>query len=121
MNQENSEYLVKNFPNLYRDYGGDPKETLMAFGFEVGDGWFGLLKRLSEKLEPMGVVAMQVKEKYGGLRFYLKGGSNEAYDVIDEAELESYKICEVCSAPGAIRDGGWVRVRCDECESKERR
>lgn len=119
MNKENSEYLTQHYPNLYKDYGGDPRHTLMAFGFEVGDGWFDLLNRLSQKLEALGVVAMQVKEKFGGLRFYIDGAptdkADEIYDAIDEAEEESLTICEKCGDPGEARGGGWVRTLCDSC------
>jgi hypothetical protein len=116
MNPEKSAYLVKHFPNLYKDYGGDPKQTLMAFGFEVGDGWFDLIKELSEKLEPMGVVAMQVKEKFGGLRFYVTHATDAAWDLIEEAERKSETICEECGDPGEIRDDRhWVLTLCDKC------
>jgi len=116
MNKEHSRYLVENFPKLYQGYGGDPRETLMAFGFECGDGWFDLLKELSEKIENHDVVASQVKEKYGTLRFYLMGGAtDEVWDLIDEAEEESGKICEECGQPGKLIDGGWLSVRCEAC------
>ena len=41
MNAENTKYLRENFPNLFKEYGGDPRQTCMAWGFSVGDGWFG--------------------------------------------------------------------------------
>lgn len=122
MNKENAAYLVENFPKLYQSYGGDPMETCMAWGFECGDGWFELIKELSEKLEPLGAVAAQVKEKYGTLRFYIEGISegafDEAYDLIDEAEEKSAEICEKCGQPGKLRGGGWVQTLCDECDKK---
>ena len=116
MNKENSEYLVNNFPNLYRDYGADPRHSCMAFGFEVGDGWFNILKVLSERLEPTGAIASQVKEKYGTLRFYIYNGSDEAFDLIDRAEFASERTCEECGEPGKLTDGGWVRTLCATCE-----
>jgi len=66
--------LAKKYPKLYKDYGGDMRQTCMFWGFEVGDGWRKLLEELSEnitKIDPTGrVIASQVKEKFGGLRFY---------------------------------------------------
>ena len=118
MNPEKSAYLVKHFPNLYQDYGGDPMKTCMTWGFECGDGWFELIKELSEKLEPMGVVAMQVKEKFGELRFYVNHATDEAWDLIEAAEVESEHICEVCGDPGTLRGDCWVRTLCSACDRK---
>jgi len=116
MNKEHSEYLIKNFPNLYQGYGGDPRETLMAFGFECGDGWFEIIKELSEKLEPLDVVAVQVKEKFGTLRFYIGYGCDEAFDAIDLAGDKSAETCEKCGEPGSLRDAGWVHTLCNSCD-----
>ena len=58
-------------------------------------------------------VAVQVKEKYGRLRFYVHG-SNAAIDhYIDFAEYHSSKVCEQCGAPGQLRDRGWLSTLCD--------
>lgn len=121
MNAEHTKYLIENFPNLYRGITKPLTESLMGFGFECGDGWFELIKELSEKLEPMGVEAIQVKEKWGGLRFYLAGGApHEAWDLIEEAEERAETICEACGAPGEVRDRPWVVTLCDECDKKDR-
>ena len=120
MNAENAKYLVDNFPNLYQDYGGDMKATCMAWGFECGDGWFELLKDLSEKLEPEGVVATQVKEKFGTLRFYARSATDETFALIDEAEDISEKTCEVCGKPGTLRGKGWVQTLCDACDKDKK-
>ena len=68
--------LVKRYPTLYRDYKGDMQKTCMAWGMACGDGWYILLDNLSSELTSLGkkynleIVADQVKEKFGGLRFY---------------------------------------------------
>lgn len=108
--------LVKKYPNLYKDYHGDMTQTCMTWGMECGDGWFKLIDELSAKLEPLGVVAAQVKEKYGGLRFYIHTGSDEAFDLIEEAENKSYEICEQCGEKGKARGGGWIMTLCDKCD-----
>jgi hypothetical protein len=116
MNKENTEYLIKTFPNLYRGVDRPLTASLMGFGFECGDGWFELIKELSAKLEAAGAEAMQVKEKFGGLRFYLAGGaSHEVWDLIEEAELRSESICEECGDPGETRELSWVRTLCSCC------
>lgn len=52
MRKELDDFLVNNFPIIYRDrYGKSSKETLMCFGFECHDGWFHLIIGLSKRLE----------------------------------------------------------------------
>lgn len=64
--------------------------------------------------EPKQVVAVQVKEKFGGLRFYIDGGDSYAHGVIDMAERMSYKICEICGQPGRVRGPGWHVTVCEQ-------
>ena len=59
--------------------------------------------------------ASQVKEKFGGLRFYMTCGTDEIYNLIEEAEALSYKTCEVCGKPGEERPSGWIHTLCDYC------
>lgn len=61
------------------------------------------------------VVATQIKEKFGTLRFYYNGGDDviDGYDRM--AELMSSVTCEVCGNPGKIETiKGWVQTLCDE-------
>ena len=44
--------------------------------------------------------AVQVKEKLGGLRFYVVGEAQAMLDIIDESETKSETICEVCGYRG---------------------
>ena len=53
MDKEKDEFLVKNFPRLYADRHGDLKSTCMVWGFWVGNGWFEIIKKMSEKLEKL--------------------------------------------------------------------
>lgn len=60
------------------------------------------------------VVAVQVKEKFGGLRFYVNGGDDAVDSFISFAESMSHRICEKCGKPGKSRTGGWIYTLCDE-------
>ena len=65
--------------------------------------------------------ASQVKEKMADLRFYLTCGTDEMYDLIDEASELSAKTCELCGKPGKVNEEGyWLSTRCDSCRSKEK-
>ena len=65
------------------------------------------------------VVASQIKEKYGTLRFYYYGGDDYVDGVVAMAEYLSGLTCETCGAPGKSRGGGWIRTLCDEHAKKE--
>lgn len=88
----------------------------------VGPGWAKILDKLYDA-KPRNVYVMQVKEKFGGLRFYVGAASREFFDTIEAAEKASYEICEQCGEPGKLReDLGWILTLCDKHyqEIKER-
>lgn len=131
MNPELDKKLVETYPKLYRQRNLPMNQTCMNWGFECGDGWFDIINRLSAELEwlnNIGVVtveAVQVKEKFGTLRFYesIREGKNWTddfpieiiEDLIDEACAKSAYTCEVCGSKHAhLRSGGWLRTLCDE-------
>lgn len=85
--------------------------------FTINNGWFPLVKELIEDLIALGwdKQLCQVKEKFGGLRFYINDGSDEIYDRISKAESDSYNICEMCGEKGELRkDLGWFFTLCDK-------
>lgn len=124
MDKKLEKQLVEKYPKLYKDYGGNIKETCMGWGFCCEDGWYKLIDELSEKLEPLDVVATQVKEKFGELRFYFKCDNDnyeKANEYIDDASNQSYKICEICGNLGQLRSIGYFQTCCDTCnENRER-
>ena len=76
MNDELTQKLLEAYPRLYRGRNESLKTNLMPFGFECGDGWYGVLEALSKDLANISriwgidIKAVQVKEKFGTLRFY---------------------------------------------------
>lgn len=67
-------------------------------------------------------IAIQVKEKYGGLRFYVNRATVEHYNYIAFAGRMSYHTCEECGAPGKLYIDGWHRTLCNihaEMEDRE--
>jgi len=112
MKQELQQKFYDEFPGWFDN---------LQFGFEVNDGWFNLLWNLCVELKKTGFGlseegASQVKEKFGSLRFYIYGGTDEQWKLIDEAEEASYTICEQCGKPSEIRKvDGWFYNMCDTC------
>ena len=123
MNKENTKYLLEKYPNLYCQHSLPMTQTSMCWLFECSDGWFQIIYDLSKKITELDpdVQACQVKEKFGGLRFYVDSGSDEVYKLIGEAEEESYKTCEKCGTKENVSrtKTGWIITLCDKCR-KER-
>lgn len=64
------------------------------------------------------VVADQVKEKFGGLRFYYHGGDDQVTGMVRMAESWAARTCEECGERGTMRHGGWIRTLCDKHEAE---
>jgi hypothetical protein len=124
MQKELEQRVVERWPTWFQTEG-DIRCTAMPRGFEHGDGWFDILWRLCEDLEPLVTEmeraggrqfeVLQVKEKFGGLRFYVNCRRNEAIrQRIGIAADESFHTCEVCGEPGELREERWIKTLCDE-------
>jgi len=115
MNKELDQKLCQSYPFLYRDRTGGSQQTLMSWGFACGDGWYPLLDSISLLVSAQcpEMKAVQVKEKFGSLRFYYVGGDSYCRGVVSMAGTLSGTICEVCGAVGLLGlVNGWVSCRC---------
>ena len=61
---------------------------------ECGEGWKSLYAPLIDRCGAEGVAVLQVKEKHGGLRFYVGPASDELHRAIEAAESKSLTLCE---------------------------
>lgn len=112
--------LIEDYPNLFSE----------CKYIECDDGWYKLLnvtsltlenyiKSLPEK-ERTEIFATQVKQKFGGLRFYMSCHDPYIQGIIDVAEALSYNICEVCGDFGVTGRTGksyWISTLCDKCRN----
>ena len=121
MKKELDEKLCAKYPEIFKDRHAPMTQTCMCWGFDIGDGWYNIVDDLCaalmiickrDNIPPP--IAIQVKEKFGGLRFYLYGANDAMHEAVNNAENESYHTCEECGKSGVVREGGWVRIRCDE-------
>jgi hypothetical protein len=119
MDKHLQQALIDKYPFLCQATKLTIHQSCMAWGFEIGNGWYDLVDELFEKLSKFdGVVLAQVKEKFGVLTVYVDNGSEEVWDLLHEYSNKSSKICETCGNPGKIKGGGWLRAVCPECEKK---
>jgi len=88
-------------------------------------GWWPLIIRLDGRLSSLDPLYRleQVKEKLGGLRYYIQTNSPHAAAMealIDEAEAESEFVCELCSSAAGVLMAdagrrGWLKTLCPSC------
>jgi|LakMenE18May11ns_1017448.scaffolds.fasta_scaffold9939388_3 hypothetical protein len=126
MRKELDNQLCKKYPKIFADRHKPMTLTAMCWGFDHGDGWYQILDSLCSQIqrhidwqnrnevEVAQVVATQVKEKFGGLRFYYNGGDDYIDGMVRMAESWAANTCEVCGKPGKLRGGGWLYTACDE-------
>jgi DNA-directed RNA polymerase subunit RPC12/RpoP len=130
MTQELDKKLCEKYPKIFADRHGDMRNTAMCWGICTGDGWYWLIDKLCSQLQwntdynnedgryPQ-VVASQVKEKFGDLRFYVKGASEVEHAIISWAETLSGNICERCgSTKDVTQTEGWIYTECPDCRFK---
>jgi len=88
------------------------------------EGWrrrFGMdmMKELRKQLSKENYLykfrITQIKEKFGGLRFYVECASKEVYSIIDKYGSMSFGICINCGKDAKYKTTGWVLPYCEEC------
>jgi len=108
------------------------KERYPSISFDCkyiscGEGWNGIIFELIRTLDSLNFkgIIVQVKEKWGRLECYTRGGEEHSEWLIpltDTARLYSKSTCEFCGKPGELRekyqDGtqrNWMKSVCDSC------
>jgi hypothetical protein len=85
---------------------------------DVGPGWYELIHHAMCGMTIFGAwdgSVRQIKEKFGGLRFYTGPLSCEAQRYLDDAERLSLFTCEKCGEQGHQHVyHGWVQTLCDK-------
>lgn len=104
-----------------------PRFFLNLLHFLAFKGIFIKNRKLSflfEKL-PIKCQIMDIKEKWGELRMYISGDI-WCYAIVEAAEKESRKTCEICGTTNGNPDivdmydcGGWMTTLCKHHADKE--
>ncbi len=138
--QEIREYnraLVERYPWLgikdYNDFDpyGENKPDSYDWTWldDMPDGWriaFGeqMCDEIQKELERVDFVdeyrIVQVKEKYGGLRWYTGGVpvNSKLDDIARKYEFLSENTCIKCGQPATWLSAGWISPYCNECKEK---
>lgn len=117
------------------DDAGEYRDALIAILLRIperwgrwiscGPGWYPLITDLDQRLAAIdpNYEIHQVKEKFGGLRYYFGASDptlhNAMQTLADETEQRSTKTCEECGNTGAphTSETGWRRTLCASCAS----
>jgi len=117
------------FPKMFAESYG---------GFACGEGWWPIIESLCANIQghidwrnsthdrllednpynhPIHnkveqVTVNQIKEKFGGLRFYYSGGDDTVDGMVRMAESWAGRACETCGAPGTSGGRGWISTLC---------
>lgn len=99
-------------------------------GVECSEGWWPLIADLDAELAAVvpEYRVLQVKEKFGALRFYYDLPSDaprevweKVQSIVQKYEILSTTVCEECGGDGRLRDDrAWIRTLCDVCDSVSR-
>ncbi len=121
--------LAFDYPHVY--IGTRRKYESASFqGIVCGDGWEPLVRWLSAAIERLiekepadereFYRCIEVRERFGGLEFYMNDATPEMAKLVRIAVSESFKICEFCGNPGTLRQDGrrGAKTLCDGCRGK---
>ena len=110
--------MEERFPKMFAGQYG---------GFAVNEGWWPIIETLCANIQSHTdwwnknhekhpvveqVVVEQIKEKFGGLRFYYEGGDDQISGMVRMAEAWASHSCEECGAPGKLGGKGWIKTLC---------
>ena len=140
MERELETTLFEKYPKIFRQKDLSKQETAMCWGIACGDGWYNIIDTLCQGIQShvkwkneiieerkktlvptpsqeLICEASQVKEKFGGLRFYYDGGDEVISGMVRFAEAMSYKVCEWCGNPASLEYGRRAQTRCKKCRN----
>ncbi len=132
---EEQDRIFKKYPKIFRQKDLTIQESCMPWGLDIGYGWMPLIdlvcsytQNCIDEYKLLQLEATQVKEKYGGLRFYYSWVGNKKMtdeqnkyidrieSLISDAEYISNYICERCGTMiGVFQTKGWITTICKKC------
>lgn len=100
------------FIPTYTELDAMPKGWRKCFGISICKEIKASLKRHNCLKE---YRITQIKEKFGGLRWYNAAAPEEVYKIIQKYEYISEKTCIVCGRPATKISTGYISPYCDDC------
>lgn len=123
--------LIERYPIVFKNFSEND-----IFMSSLPSGWFNLVDEMCQRLSPIleetyakhpptedapGFSVLQIKEKFGGLRFYwiMNSTDESSYEkireIIDEYETKAETTCQVTGNPGKLcKSGRWFYTLSEE-------
>lgn len=121
--------------NVWTDeYIYDDNEEHMSWEEDIPEGWYkafgrAMINELNDILVKHNFVdeyrVVQIKEKYGSIRWYSNGipaeMTDEYYEWLNKYEALSEDTCIKCGEKSTHMTTGWIMPLCDECDETGRK
>lgn len=123
--------LIEKHPKIFASYEGNPGNCNW---YGVPKGWLPIVdllcssiqnyidhsskwnKELEKFTNPPQVTCIQMKEKFGGLRFYTNGHDEIVEGMIEMAEYMCDNTCQDCGSTSNVGvTTGWISILCQNC------
>jgi len=125
MDKKLQNQLFKKYPKLFRQRLLNKETSPMFWGITCGNGWYNIINCLCFALDQMNdkVEACQVKQKFGGLRFYIDHGTEMQQRLCSLVGSISFGFCELCGSVDDVKTtkGGYVETLCGKCRKKTKK
>jgi len=131
LNMSELQDLSEKYPKIFKDYKGNPCRVNWSFpkGWnQIVDDLCGTIQDYIDNTKknidgewqyPYQIECLQVKEKFGSLRFYTNYHDDTVEGMISFAEYLSLHTCQECGSRENIgRTEGWIVVLCEDCKDK---
>lgn len=113
--------LIHKYPKIF-------DKSTYTIGWWAPLSWIPMIDEMCQKIQDWcdtqppesQVICHQMKEKFGGLRFYVNFATDDIYKLINIYEKQSYKMCQECGCTDCqlFKTKGWISFICQECAIK---
>ena len=127
--QITTEEIIAKYPKIFEDYQGNPGKVNW---YGVPTGWLPIIDKLcgciqsyidyhtrytkDGVIKPTQIKCTQMKEKFGGLRFYADNTDDIIEGMIDMAEYMCESTCQDCGSEEDLGiTSGWISILCRNC------
>ncbi len=130
MTPEKDDEICKKYPKIFKYRNSSDQRYPILWGISCGDGWANIIDNACKLIQhrcdivsdkekkEFQVSAVQIKQKFGTLRFYVTGGDEFTQGIISMAEAMSSTTCEDCGNYAVTSTDGWWMTQCEKCRSE---
>jgi len=120
--------IIKEFPNIFQ-LDKSKNHSINIYGIECDSGWYDLIYNCTKQISDYcykntidNIYVLQIKEKLGGLRYYLSCSNELIEQIIYNTENLSITTCELCGNKGKIckLNGFLLKCLCKKCKNNRK-